>query len=87
MRKLSIGDMTMISPETVPFFPGRLASKTPDHLMEAVGISLDTWNKICRGAPIRRTLAVRVMRRLDALQNAALDDTRKAPDQPETWDQ
>ena len=42
---------------------GRLECRKADHVMERLGISLNTWDKLLLGEPIRESTALRLLDR------------------------
>jgi hypothetical protein len=42
-----------------------LENQKPDYLMRTLGISVNTWVKIRSGQPIRASVAMRLLRRID----------------------
>jgi hypothetical protein len=52
-----------IDPELVQQLEARLRSRKPEHIMEQLGISLNTWLKLLAGEPIRVSVADRLLHR------------------------
>jgi DNA-binding Xre family transcriptional regulator len=44
-----------------------LSAQTDAGLMQTFGISLNTWNKLKKGEPIRQSVATRLIERLDRM--------------------
>jgi DNA-binding Xre family transcriptional regulator len=45
-----------------------LPAQTDACLMQTFGISLNTWNKLKKGEPIRKSVATRLIERLDRMR-------------------
>lgn len=56
-----------VDPLLVQRLAQRLECRKPGHVMEALGISLNTWKKLEDGAPIRPSVAARLLDRFAAL--------------------
>jgi hypothetical protein len=52
-----------IDPAIVRRMEGRLECRKPDHVMERLGISLNTWDKLLLGEAIRESTALRLLDR------------------------
>ena len=52
-----------IDPQVVQRLGARLCSRKPEHIMEQLGISLNTWLKLLAGEPIRASVADRLLGR------------------------
>ncbi|PSO09688.1 hypothetical protein C7E20_21290 [Sphingobium sp. AEW4] len=57
-----------IDPPIVQRLGKRLCSRKPDHIMEQLGISLNTWLKLLAGEPIRASVADRLLDRLGDIE-------------------
>lgn len=57
-----------IDPQIVQRLGMRLCSRKPDHIMEQLGISLNTWLKLLAGEPIRASVANRLLDRLGDIE-------------------
>ncbi|MFT3966287.1 MAG: hypothetical protein QM690_10435 [Sphingobium sp.] len=55
--------MRHIEPRLVAQLDKRLTSRKPGHIMEQLGISLNTWDKLLAGEPIRASVANRLIER------------------------
>ncbi|WP_313804797.1 hypothetical protein [Sphingobium sp.] len=57
--------MRRIDPALVARMEQCLHGRKPDHIMEVLGISLNTWNKLLLGVPVRESVASRLLVRFD----------------------
>jgi hypothetical protein len=57
-----------IDPQIVQRLGKRLCSRKPDHIMEQLGISLNTWLKLLAGEPIRASVADRLLDRFGDIE-------------------
>lgn len=55
-----------ISPACVEKLHGRLRAQTAECVMETFGISVQTWLKMRKGMPIRKSVAERLLQRIGA---------------------
>lgn len=55
--------MRQIDSELVQHLATRLECRKPDHVMAKLGISLNTWDKLLTGSPIRASVASRLVDR------------------------
>lgn len=53
--------MVFIAPDIVANMGTLLENLKPDHVMDRLGISLNTWHKIKSGEPVRASLAHRII--------------------------
>ena len=56
-----------VDPLMVRQLEKRLSSRKPQHVMEQLGISLNTWSKLLVGEPIRASVAERLLDRFQDL--------------------
>lgn len=55
--------MRQIDPALVRQMEQRLQCRKPQHIMDELGISLNTWDKLLCGSPIRASVADRIVDR------------------------
>lgn len=67
MRKINPANRGMhkIDPSMVAQIERCLSNRKPDHIMEVLRISLNTWNKLLLGEPIRSSVAERLLSRFN----------------------
>jgi hypothetical protein len=58
--------MRTIDPAIVAEMERCLRGRKSEHIMEVLGISLNTWNKVLLGGPVRASLARRLIDRFDS---------------------
>lgn len=58
--------LSYISPTCVEKLNGRLRAQTAQCVMETFGISVNTWLKMRKGMPIRKSVAERLLQRVGA---------------------
>jgi hypothetical protein len=58
-----------LDPLLVQRLAQRLHCRKPEHIMKELGISLNTWNKLQEGSPIRASVAARLVDRFGELIN------------------
>jgi len=58
--------LSYISPTCVETLNGRLRALTAECVMETFGISVNTWLKIRKSIPIRKSVAERLLQRVGA---------------------
>lgn len=56
-------EMLLVDPTLVEKMAILLDNRKPDHVMDRLGISLNTWDKVVSGAPVRASVAKRIMSR------------------------
>jgi len=61
--KTDVGSAAIVDPGIVDQMKGSLPSQSKDMVMETLGISSNTWLKVKRGEPIRRSTAEQLVRR------------------------
>ena len=52
-----------VDPEIVDRMRERLECRRRDHVMSELGISLNTWNKLLSGQPVRASLQKRILKK------------------------
>lgn len=57
-----------IDPQVIQRLSARLCSRKPEHIMEQLGISLNTWLKLLAGEPIRASVADRLLERFGDIE-------------------
>ncbi len=65
MAEHSRTDLVQIDPVLIADMRSQLRSQSKECVMETLGISSNTWLKIKRGMPIRRSIAERLIERFD----------------------
>ncbi len=58
--------LSYVSPTCVEKLNGRLRAQTAECVMETFGISVNTWLKMRKGMPIRKSVAERLLQRVGA---------------------
>jgi len=56
--------LSYVDPMFVAKLAGRLRAQTPECVMDTFGISVNTWVKMRKGLPIRKSVAERLVQRL-----------------------
>ena len=68
--RASTSTMVCVDGISIESMTRALPAQTDASLMETFGISLNTWNKLKKGEPIRKSVAVRLIERLDRIHLA-----------------
>lgn len=58
--------LSYVNPKLVEKLRGQLRAQTSECVMETFGISANTWVKMRKGMPIRKSVAERLLRRIGA---------------------
>jgi hypothetical protein len=56
--------LSYVDPAFVEKLAGRLRAQTPECVMDTFGISVNTWVKMRKGLPIRKSVAERLVQRI-----------------------
>jgi len=65
--RASTSTMVRVDGVSIERMTRALSAQTDAGLMQTFGISLNTWNKLKKGEPIRQSVATRLIERLDRM--------------------